>query len=349
MNEQYQKWLNAIRDSDLSDPFRRSSLATIEALSMSGAPVVLNLKHLALLVGVDYGVLHRMIHSIDKFYRSYTIKKRNGGERKIDAPYPSLKAVQSWIADSILAKTADPHPFSVGFVKGKRITDNASPHLGNQVLLKMDIKDFFPSIKEKSVRRHFRELGYDVKMSCLLASLCCKDSCLPQGAPTSPLLSNILYRPMDDELFCLAQSKGLSYTRYADDMTFSGNRISVSTINEVASIVRKYGLKINREKTRRSGKTSRKIITGVSISSGKMTIPRVVKREIRQKAHYMIQFGVGNYLNHIESRDLLVGYRLLGQLAYWHSVEPDNEYVLKTSDALIKVLKKRELKNTEDS
>lgn len=337
--EQYQKWVNAIRNSKQPMPTKRLLLQSVEALAASGAPVVLSLKHLSLLVGIDYPVLQRMLHIKERYYRSYLIKKRDGGERNIDAPYPSLKSVQRWIVDSILAKTASCHPSSVGFVKGKTTTDNASPHIGHPILLKIDIKDFFPSTKERAVKQYFISLGYDTKMSAVFAALCCKDSCLPQGAPTSPLLSNVLYKQMDEELSSLALSKRLTYTRYADDMSFSGDKISITMIGAVSSIVRKYGLEINNAKTRRSGKTSRKIITGVSISSGKMTIPRSYKRQIRQKAHYMLQYGVGNHLKHIGSRDVLAGYRLLGQLAYWHSIEPDNEYVLKTSAALLSALK----------
>lgn len=289
-----------------------------------------------------------MFYSRDKFYRSYTIKKRNGGERLIEAPYPSLKMVQRWILDIILAPSAVYHPSVVGFRQGKTILDNATPHLGHDVLLKMDIKEFFPSVTEPLVERYFMSLGYSLSLSGTLAYLCCKDYRLPQGAPTSPLLSNVLFVKMDWELDRIAVTEGLSYTRYADDLTFSGARIPIPFIKAVTEIAKDNNLRINKEKTRRSGKGSRKIITGVSISSGKPTIPRSLKREIRQKVHYILNYGLYDHLRHVGSRDLLVGYRLLGLLAYWHSVEPENQYVISNSKALSKLLKGRSKENSDN-
>ena len=142
---------------------------------------------------------------------------------------------------------------------------------------------------------------------------------------------------MDWELDRVAVTEGLSYTRYADDLTISETRIPIPFIKAVIEVVKGSNLRINKEKTRRSGKGSRKVITGVFISSGKPTIPRALKRDIRQKVHYILSYGLNDHLKHIESRDLLAGYRLL--LAYWHSVEPENQYVVYSSKELGKTLK----------
>ena len=340
MQAQYQKWLNAIQSSTELSVYEKELYSdSVLALSKTGAPVILTPKHMALLIGIPYPELRKMFYARDKFYRSYTIKKRNGGERLIEAPYPSLKMVQRWILDNILVPSAVYHHSAVGFRQGKTIVDNAMPHLGHDVLLKMDIKDFFPSVTEASVRKYFHSLGYQGGLSGTLAYLCCKDNRLPQGAPTSPLLSNVLFVKMDRELDRIAVMEGLSYTRYADDLTFSGARIPIPFIKTVTQVAKDNNLRINKEKTRRSGKGSRKVITGVSISSGKPTIPRSLKREIRQKVHYILNYGLYDHLKHIESRDLLAGYRLLGLLAYWHSVEPENQYVVYSSKELGKTLK----------
>lgn len=338
MLEQYQKWIDAIKASEMSENEKKFLSDSVSVLSHTGAPVILTPKHLAILIGIPYPELKKMFYARDRFYRSYTIRKRNGGERQIEAPYPSLKMVQRWILDNILMPSATFHPSAVGFRKGKTIVDNAMPHLGHDVLLKMDIKDFFPSVTEASVGRYFMSLGYTFSLSGTLAYLCCKDSRLPQGAPTSPILSNVLYIGMDFDLNRIAATEGLSYTRYADDITFSGARIPVPFIKAVTAEVKDYNLRINKEKTRRSGKGSRKVITGVSISSGRPTIPRTLKREIRQKVHYILNYGLYDHLKHIGSRDLLAGYRLMGLLAYWHSVEPENQYVLDSSRRLRKKL-----------
>lgn len=339
MQEPYQKWKDAIVASEMSEIDKQLFSDAVSVLSRSGAPVILTPKHLAMLIGIPYTELKKMFYARDRFYRSYNIKKRNGGERLIEAPYPSLKMVQRWILDNILMPSALFHPSAVGFRKKKTIVDNAIPHLGHEVLLKMDIKEFFPSITEASVDRYFLSLGYTSSLSGTLAYLCCKNGRLPQGAPTSPILSNVLYVCMDIELDRIAVTEGLTYTRYADDITFSGPRISIPFIKAVTEVAKVNNLRINKEKTRRSGKGSRKIITGVSISSGKPTIPRMLKREIRQKVHYILNYGLHDHLKHIESRDLLAGYRLLGLLSYWHSVEPDNQYVIESSRLLGKELK----------
>lgn len=340
MQEQYQNWLKAIEESEMLEYKKKMYSDMVLALSRTGAPVVFNLQHLALLIGIGHSMLRRMYYARDRFYRTYTIKKRSGGERLIESPYPSLKMVQRWILDNILLPSAEIHPSSVGFTRGKTIVDNAYPHLGSDVLLKMDIKDFFPSITEESVKHYFLALGYDAYMSGILGCLCCKDGRLPQGAPTSPILSNVLYRRMDIDLAGLAHQEGLRYTRYADDLTFSGARIPISIIKSIEGTVNSHNLRVNREKTRRSGKGSRKIVTGVSISSGIITIPRERKRAIRQKVHYILTYGLYDHLKHIQSRDLLAGYRLLGELAYWHSVEPENQYVIEMTRRLRCKLKK---------
>lgn len=339
MQEQYLKWIAAIEQLDsVNDAQKESYKKIVAALSKSSAPVILNVRHFALLVGIDYNALKRMFYARDKFYRSFSIRKRSGGSRCIEAPYPSLKRVQRWILDNILLPTAIVHPSAVGFLPQKSIVDNARPHLGQPFLLKMDIKDFFPSITEAMVIRYFRNLGYDLSLSDTLAYLCCKDKRLPQGAPTSPLLSNVLFSDMDADLSRMAIEEDIRYTRYADDLSFSGTRIPIRVIGRVVDITGRYRLRINSEKTRRSGSKSRKIITGVSISCGKVTIPREIKREIRKKVYYVLKFGLYDHLKHIQSRDVLAGYRLLGLLAYWHSIEPGNQYVIDSSSKLIRAL-----------
>lgn len=340
MQQHYQIWLDAVNHSELSKYKKLKYLGIIRSLSETGAPVILSLKHLALLIGLDFGMLRRMYYARDRFYRSYSIKKRSGGERLIEAPYPSLKMVQRWILDNILAPSAIIHPSSVGFIRGKTIVDNALPHIGSDVILKMDIKDYFPSILEHSVSRYFNSLGYTISISNVLACLCCKDGRLPQGAPTSPMLSNVIPMRMDCIISDFAEMKSLVYTRYADDLTFSGVQIPISTIRAITEITAQFNFGINENKTRRSGKGARKIITGVSISSGHITIPRGRKRDIRQRAHYILTYGLLDHLRHIQSRDLLAGYRLLGELAYWHSVEPENEYVVSVSAKLKDLLRR---------
>ena len=292
-------------------------------LSRDGV-VIIDIKHLAALVGIDDEVLDKMIVHPERYYRNFTIPKRKGGVRELSAPYPTLMKVQRWIYQNLLLPQTS-FPDSVqGFIPGKSILGNASPHLGHPYVLKMDIEDFFPSITLNRVISVFRSIGYHRRLSYALAALCCCNGALPQGAPTSPILSNIIAKRIDKRIMGFANKVGLTYTRYADDLTLSGEEIKLSHIRFIEKIIREEGFKPNPEKTQLLGPKVKKVITGVSISSGKATIPRNMKRKIRQENFYIQKFGLKGHMKHEKIRDILFPIRLQGGFAYWKSVEPDN-------------------------
>lgn len=298
-------------------------------LQRNGCPVIFDMKHLAQLFEVDATVCSSMIISSSSFYYKFSIPKRKGGVRDIAAPFPLMYEMQNWIYKKILFDI-NIHESATGFVFGKSVVDNAKIHLENPVILKMDLKDFFPSVSIKRVIAVFRRLGYTKKISYYLASLCCLDGKLPQGAPTSPILSNIVVFDLDRRLFGLANKFKLQYTRYADDLTFSGDRIPMRYIDYVTDIVCDEGFMVNEEKTQLLLGSQRKIVTGISISSGKLTIPREVRREIRKQVFYIQKRGISNHLTSIGSSDPVYIERLLGRLNFWHLVEPGNEFVNKS-------------------
>lgn len=291
--------------------------------------VILSLDHLASLTGIEECAMAEMISSNNKFYRSFSIPKRTGGERVISAPYPSLKQVQDWIYRVLLLPRTQLPECAVGFIPGKCLVDNAKPHIGSKYLLKMDLKDFFPSIKLTRIISAFRYLGYYPRMAYYLARLCCEEDHLPQGAPTSPILSNIIAKHLDVRLSGLAERFGYAYTRYADDLTFSGDWISVKFIDSVKDVVNDEGFSVNDEKTKILGPWCRKIITGVSISSGKPCIPRELKRTIRQQMFYIKKYGMKSHIRHCLINDPFYAMRFAGNMAYWNSVEPEHPYVKK--------------------
>ena len=128
--------------------------------------------------------------------------------------------IQWWILDNILSNvTMAENVF--GFVQGRSAIDNATYHIGAAHILNVDIKQFFPSISADKIKIVFGSLGYSEEVSTMLAELCCLDERLPQGAPTSPALANMVLRELDEELSLLAAQYGRKYTRYADDLTFS--------------------------------------------------------------------------------------------------------------------------------
>lgn len=288
------------------------------------------------LLGVEAHRLEEMLKGIKGQYRQFWMRKRKGGYRMISAPNKELYSIQSTIYQRILLPVTTVHPAAVGFRSGRSVADNARPHLGGRYLLKMDIHDFFGSIRSKMVRQVFRKIGYPANVAKVLAALCCVHRHLPQGAPTSPCLSNIASYGMDRKLAALAATYGLTYTRYADDLTFSGDEFpKEQVIAQVKQIVRGEKFEPNHKKTRFITPQGRKIITGVSVASGvKLTIPRNKKREIRKNVYFILTKGLAEHQRRIGSHDPAYLKRLIGMLCYWHSIEPDNTYVSDSIAAL---------------
>ena len=319
---EYNKWLslnNEFRDNKTYQQF-------LLKLILADCPVILSIKHLAKIVDVDLRMLRTMINNSSSFYYEYSIPKRSGGSRQISSPYPTLLRVQRWINDNILSKIPV-HESAKGFVKGLSISDNAIPHLGSAVVLKTDIKDFFPSIDISRVRLIFKRLGYRRNVAFALASICCLNGVLPQGAATSPAISNIILKRLDARMNGLSLKFGLTYTRYADDLTLSGGAISMGVLKYIASIVSDEGFSINDSKTKILRYGNQLIITGVTIASGSLKLPMKEKREIRKNVHYVLKNGLLGHLNHIGYFDPIYIERLLGKLYFWRSLEPENRFV----------------------
>lgn len=329
-------WEQEIEATNISNDKKLAMKCYVRNILEQNGVVIIDIEHMSLLLGLEGEVLCRMINSPEKFYREFSIKKRNGGERLITAPYPSLMLVQQWIYKNILLRTTNFQPQAKGFVPGLSILDNATPHLKCSQVLKMDIKDFFPSIGINRIIRIFKKLGYHQKLAYALAALCCYHNRLPQGAPTSPILSNIVMRHLDRRLDGLSKRFNLIYTRYADDITFSGEYIPNKFIEYTHSIIENSGFIVNKEKTKLLRKNTKKIITGVSISSGIPTIPKALKRRLRQEAFYIHKYGYHQHIKHCK-RDIdpLYKLRLLGKFSYWNSIERNNENV----KTLVKQLK----------
>ncbi|WP_291529481.1 retron St85 family RNA-directed DNA polymerase [Bacteroides sp. UBA939] len=292
------------------------------------------------LLGVEEAKLKEILRSISSNYRTFWIGKRRGGYRMISAPDGELKSVQDAINSRVLS-FVDVHAAATGFRRRMSIVDNVRPHLGKQYVLKTDIHDFFGSIRSPRVRKAFEAMGYSPAVAKVLGALCCFNRCLPQGASTSPALSNIISYGMDQKLSALATEYGLNYTRYADDLTFSGDAFpGKQLLSRIKLVVRKEKFEVNHKKTRFLKAHSRKIITGVSISSGvKLTIPKARKREIRKNVHYILTKGLAEHQRRIGSHDPAYLKRLIGTLCYWRSIEPDNTYV---SDSIAALKRLRE-------
>ncbi len=263
-------------------------------IEKNGALVVFDEDHLSKLLGYDIKLLYSISNSSKHYYRSFQIPKRNGKLRTIDEPLPTLKEIQRYILDNILSNV-EVSKASKAFKAKCDIKKNARIHLRQKEILSTDIKDFFSSISIKLVFLMFQNLGYTKSLSMLLAKLCCLNDRLPQGAPTSPAISNIIFRELDQDLLLFCQNSNLRYTRYADDITISGEKVGLPAIKEVRKSISTLGLKLNGKKTRIMRNSTRKVVTGIIVNI-KMQAPRELRKSFRQNVYYIRKFGIDGHL-----------------------------------------------------
>lgn len=337
------KWETYIKEEFSDQETQAGLIKYTSKLIKNNVPIIFNFDHLSKLLDIRKDTLIPIIFDVDSQYCSFQIPKRNGGVRSICAPYPTLMFIQRWIYDNILSDK-EIHPAATGFIKQKSIVDNAKAHLDQRCLLKMDLKDFFPSITKQNIYYIFKGFGYSRKVAWNLATFCSFEGVLPQGAPTSPALSNILAKKLDRRLAGFAKKFDLIYTRYADDLTFSGYSISAKMIQYIEEIIQDQKFRVNKEKTKLIIGNKQKIITGISISSNKITIPKERKREIRKNIYHVLTKGLFEHLKNIGKNDAIYIERLLGYLYFWKSVEPENQYV---EESIISLLKYSEELNTQ--
>ena len=301
-------------------------------------PLIFEFNHLSNLLGVTTRYLASVINSTENHYRIFSIPKRSKKElREIQAPYPALLECQKWINRHIL-ENIPIHSAAHGYVSDKSIKTNAKEHLKQKSLLKMDLKNFFPSINIKRVINVFQRCGYANNVSFYLARICCYDNRLPQGAATSPYLSNVIAFILDKRLHNMAEKLNLNYTRYADDLSFSGDKITGGTIDYISRIIEDCGFEINTDKTLLISKQNRKIVTGLSISGDRVKIPKRYKRKLRQELHYIMRYG---YLSHISNRRIRNPFYLdsvYGKYTFWKSIEPDNKFIQQYDSKLSEVI-----------
>jgi len=219
-------------------------------------------------------------------YRTFRIPKASGGFRQIAHPIPSLRAIQRWVLRHILDRLQVTSS-CYGFERGSSLRVHAAQHIGARAVLSLDLKDFFPSVSIARAVRVFRASGYDPPGALVLAGLCTLSGALPQGAPTSPKLANLACFRLDRRLSGLAAQRGLVYTRYADDLSFSGPSAAalVKVQPIVGYIVRDCGFRLNSKKTRLLGASRARTITGLVLTDTGVGIGRRRLRELRARIH----------------------------------------------------------------
>lgn len=340
--------------------------------SSHNLPSILSLKHLSYRTKIDYDVLRDFVNRQNtEAYKKFSIRKRSGGRRFIYIPAPSLKHVQQWFNKYIL-KQVPTHPASHAFTVGSSIKKCALKHCGAKWLIKLDIENFFESISEIQVFRLFRDLGYQPLVSFEMARLCTVPSSwpskrnlyerwhvreenkiiplysqkllgyLPQGAATSPLISNLVMKKCDEKLSGIAKKHRLTYTRYSDDLTFSTRSKNFcrsdakDVVLEVYKVLSKVGYIAQYRKTKIIPPGSKKIILGLNVDGALPRLQKEYKDRIRQHLYYIEKLGIHE---HAKNRAFvsICGFKhhLKGMIDYANMVEPD--YAQKSLQKFLKI------------
>lgn len=281
-------------------------------------------------------ILYTISNRIEKNYKVYKIKKKKGGYRRIYSPSPILKQIQKNILNNILNEHQI-SKYAKAYHKGICLQENAYPHVNKRIILKLDIIDFFENIEYYAIYKtcfaNFRgSIGH------LLTYLCTYESRLPQGAPTSAYISNLVMRQFDEEVGTWCEEKKITYTRYSDDMTFSGD----FNPSEVISFVRKklypLNLKLNNKKINVISHAQQQKVTGLVVNE-KVQVATKYRKKIRQEIYYIKKFGIEDHLKRISYPKSIKNYlnELYGKILYVLSIDKENKEFINYKEYLIKI------------
>ena len=272
-------------------------------------------------LGLTAGFIVKLASGASHQYKVYKILKKDGGLRSISHPSRPLKALQRWLLTHVI-DDFPVHEAAAAYRRGRSILDNARRHEGSRYLLRMDLAEFFPSITEDDIRQYIREnqglfqewSPLDVSVFC---NLVCRHSRLTIGAPTSPGLSNAICYDVDVRLHALCSKRGVTYSRYADDLFFSTSKADVlrqveeDVVKVIAESKLPAKLSVNAAKTRHSSKKGLRRVTGIVLGSdGKVHVGRRLKRQIR------------GLIFRMESLDGATRGSLAGMIAYAIGFDP---------------------------
>lgn len=312
-------------------------------------PVIYSLPHLCLLAGVNIKKISKICTSnrISE-YKRFKLRKKRGGFRVIQTPTDELKYLQKWILVNILENVPS-HTSCKGFDKTKSIKQNAEVHLKKESILKIDLLRFYDSINERRVYGVFKHMGYHSNLAVSLSKICTivpdeqflnsfkkkelelknliikkAEGILPQGAPSSPKLSNLISISIDNRLSKLAHKYELAYSRYADDITFSGNIVVLKKVKStIYRIIEDENLFVNYSKTKLLIKGNPFFVTGLSVNNDHVTIPKKRKTDIEHHLFHCIKNGVETHILKCGIKNKNFKDWLLGNIAFVFSVEKE--------------------------
>lgn len=276
----------------------------------------------------------------DNNYKIYKIKKKNNKFRTIYEPDKILKYIQRQILNNIL-NNKDISKYATAYHKGLSLKDNVKVHVNKDIILKLDIKNFFESISFGDVYNSCFPIEYFPKpVGMLLTYLCTYNDHLTQGSPTSSYISNLVMKDFDEELGSWCEENNISYTRYSDDMTFSGNFNPSELIIKVKKMLLKLSLDLNDDKTHVVYKSARQDVTGITVNE-KIQVNIKYRKNIRQEIYYIKKYGLAS---HLERRNIKSDKKkyldsLYGKILYVLQINSDDKEFIEYKDYIISLKK----------
>lgn len=357
-----------------------------QRLMHKGLPVIFSLKHLSIIAGVNYKFLRDTVNRKRESanYRVFSIQKRSGGRRFIHALSDDLQETQRFLNIELLQKVPV-HPNSYAFHTQGGVRKCAAAHCRAKWIIHFDIENFFYRINERDVYGLFLSLGYRPLLSMELARICTTINLpqslrhflrktsgeedhykfyfqsgraigvLPQGSPTSPMISNLVAHKLDEALADFAMRREFVVTRYADDITLSIGKelpkgVSISNIvRSIVSIIRTCGFRENHKKTRVAGPGSRKAVLGLLVDGNNPRISRETYKRIERYLYASLKFGVVDVATH-EKFDSAVGFynHLWGLVNFVNDVDSDRGRQFKEQFEQVKESWKSEWESAEN-
>lgn len=265
--------------------------------------------------------LYTVSNQIETHYHPVVISKKSGGRRKLLVPDALLRTIQRNLLHHVLEEFQISE-FACAYKKGTSIVDNARPHVGAKLVLKLDIQDFFDQITWILVYQNaFPGTHFPPAIRKMLTEFCCVRDRLPQGAPTSPTVSNLVMRPFDVHMGEWCREREIRYTRYCDDLTFSGVFAPEEVIRKVRGFLQVYGFELNRKKTRVLSRGNAQSVTGIVVNE-KAQVSRAYRRKLRQEVYLFDRYGIKTEEG--PKNDEKERRRLLGKMRYVLSVNPED-------------------------
>lgn len=319
-----------------------------------------SIEKMAETLGLNCKFLYLLSNQTPLFYKIYKIPKKNGKFRTIEAPVPVLKRVQKyllqyvlpshvkWSAEQIdeitmifhekqkkIPRLTNSMPTATAFEPGCSVKQNASVHCGKPVVISLDIKNFFPSLRYDLVLSLFKRYVSEDQIAVMFSKFCTLYGHLPQGSVASPHISNLIMCDFDANIYKYCVMHDLSYTRYADDLTFSGNPDN-GEISELIHLCReelkKLCLRLNNDKIRVQRTGMRQEVTGVVVNS-KINAPREARRALRQKMYYLNKHWESEWRN-LDEHSLNV---LLGKANFIWDLDRNNPEICEYRKQLLEI------------